>query len=143
MLGHYAVADTAVEHSESLGDRVLVGTAEVRVHDVGKTTLGSAVFVAALPGRAEKQQSERIVFAYSQIGADSEIVALHGGAAVLDNFAVEVAAAEPKIMTGSVEVAVPPIQVDLHAVVEDMQVVAAVLTPLHTGRGRREPLVES
>ena len=99
--------------------------------------------MAALPRRAEKQQAERIVFAYSQIGADPKIVALHGGTAVLDDFSVEVATAQSQIVTCPVEVAVPPIQIHLHAVVEDMQVVAAVLTPLHTGRGRREPLVES
>ena len=83
------------------------------------------------------------MFAYSQAGAESKVVALHGRAAVLDDFAVEIAAAQPKVRTCPVEVTVPPIQVHLHAVVEDMQVVAAVLTPLHTGRGRREPLVES
>lgn len=83
------------------------------------------------------------MFARSQVGADSEIVALHSGTAILDDFSVEVAAAQPKIVTCPVEVAVPPIQVHLHTVVEDVQVVTAVLTPLHTGRGRRKPLVES
>lgn len=76
--------------------------------------------MAALPRCAEKQEAERIVFAYSQIGADSKIVALHGGTAVLDDFTVEVAASQPKIMTGSVEVTVPPIQVHLDTVVEDV-----------------------
>ncbi|WP_306436744.1 MULTISPECIES: hypothetical protein [unclassified Rhodococcus (in: high G+C Gram-positive bacteria)] len=83
------------------------------------------------------------MFAYSQIGAEPQIVALHSCAAVLDDLSVEVATAQSKIVTGPVEVAVPPIQVHLHAVVEDVQVVAAVLTPLHTGFWWREPLVET
>ncbi|MCJ0978722.1 hypothetical protein MTX35_13470 [Rhodococcus sp. ARC_M12] len=76
--------------------------------------------MAALPRCAEKQQSERIVFAYSQIGADPKIVALHRGTAVLDDFAVEVATAQSEIVACPVEVAVPPIQVHLHTVVEDV-----------------------
>jgi hypothetical protein len=76
--------------------------------------------VTTLPRCAEKQQAERIVFGYSQIGADPKIVALHRGTAVLDDFSVEVAAAQSEIMTCPVEVAVPPIQVHLHTVVEDM-----------------------
>ena len=117
MVGHYAIADAAIEHAKSLGDRVLVGTAEVRVHDVGESPHRSAVPMAALPGCAEKQQSERIMFAYSQIGADPKIVALNSCAAVLDDFSVEVAAAQSKIVTCAVEVAVPPIQVHLDTVV--------------------------
>ena len=70
MVGHCAVADTAVEDSESLRDGILVGTAEVRVDDIRESPHRSAVPMAALPRRAEKQQAERIVFAYSQIGAD-------------------------------------------------------------------------
>lgn len=143
MVGNCAVADASVEHSKCFGDGVLIGTAEVRIHDIGESAHRFAVPVAALPRRAEEQQSERIVFAYSQIGADPKIVALYGGKAQFDNFSVQVAAAESNIVAGPVEVAVPPIQVHLHAIVEDMQVIAAVLTPLRAGRGRREPLVES
>lgn len=55
MVGHYAVAYAALEHSEGLGDGVLVGTAEVWINDVREASHRSAVPVTALPGCAEEQ----------------------------------------------------------------------------------------